>query len=127
MIPHDDEVLHRSSFFRFLPEDRARGLCSLLHEEHFEFGDVIVRQGDEADAGYILTSGRARVVKQHGEYEEIVLASLRPVDEFGEQALIGGGTRNATVRCSTAVDVLRLDRKDFLPLLAQYPELKTAL
>ena len=59
--------------------------------------------------------------------EEMALASLRPGDEFGEQALLAGGTRNATVRCSTEVEVLRLDRKDFLPLLAQYPELKNSL
>lgn len=124
--PHD-EVLKRSSFFRFLPENRAETLRSLLREEHFEFGDLIVKEGDEADACYILATGRARVVRETREGEELVLASLRPGDEFGEQALITGGKRNATVRCSTAVDVLRLDRKDFLPLLEQYPDLKTAL
>ena len=64
------------------------------------------------------------MVKDGGDGEEMALASLRPGDEFGEQALLDGGTRNATVRCSTDVEVLRLDRKDFLPLLAQYPELK---
>jgi ATP-binding cassette subfamily B protein len=127
MTQHDDEVLGRSSFFRFVPADRAKWLCSLLREEHFEFGEIIVRQGDDADACYILCSGRARVVKQTEQGDEIALASLRPGDEFGEQALIGGGVRNATVRCSTAVDVLRLDRKDFLPLLAQHPDLKGAL
>ena len=36
-----------------------------------------------------------------------------------------GGTRNATVRCcSTAVDVLRLDRDDFTELVRRVPDLK---
>src|SRR5207248_2362217 len=43
---------------------------------------------------------------------------------FGEAALSEGGTRNATVRCSTAVDVLRIDRDDFLQLVRRIPDLK---
>ncbi len=121
-----DEILQRSSFFRFLPEDHYERLRALLREERFAFGDVIVKQGDEADALYVLTSGRARVVRDGNDGGEMALASLRPGDEFGEQALLGDGTRNATVRCSTEVEVLRLDRKDFLPLLAQYPELRNS-
>jgi CRP-like cAMP-binding protein len=96
----------------------------VLQEEHFEFGDVIVREGDEADACYILVNGRARVVKEIKEGQEVALAVLRPGDQFGEQALIGGGCRNATVRCSTAVDALRLNRADFLSLLTEHPDLK---
>src|SRR6266480_3229245 len=122
-----DEVLQRSSLFRFLAEDHYERLRSLLREERFEFGHVIVRQGEEADAFYLLTSGRARVVKETGNGNEIALTTLRPGDGFGEMALISGGKRNATVRCSTSVEVVRIDRKDFLPLLAQFPELKTSL
>ncbi|MEO8350415.1 MAG: peptidase domain-containing ABC transporter [Chthoniobacteraceae bacterium] len=122
-----DEILQRSSLFRFLPEDDSERLRALLREERFGFGDVIVREGDEADAFYLLTSGRARVVKETETGEEIALATLRPGDEFGETALLDGGTRNATVRCSTSVDVMRLDRTDFLPLLAQFPALKKSI
>ena len=127
MTQHQNEVLDRSSFFRFLPEDRADCLRAVLQEEHFEFGDVIVREGDEADACYILVNGRARVVKEIKEGQEVALAVLRPGDQFGEQALIAGGCRNATVRCSTAVDALRLNRADFLSLLTEHPDLKTAV
>lgn len=127
MTNHQNEVLERSSFFRFLPKERADILRAVLHEEHFEFGEVIVREGEEADACYILVNGRARVVKEFKLGQEIALATLRPGDEFGEQALIGGGKRNASVRCSTSVDALRLDRTDFLSLLNQHPDLRTAL
>jgi CRP-like cAMP-binding protein len=121
MTQHENEVLDRSPLFRFLPEERADCLRAALHEEHFEFGEVIVREGDEADACYILVNGRARVVKEIKDGQEIALAVLRPGDQFGEQALIGGGRRNATVRCSTAVDALRLSRTDFLSLLTELP------
>lgn len=122
-----DEVLRRSKAFGSLSPEHYDRLRPLLREEHFEFGDVIVKQGAAADSFYILTSGRARVVKETESGEEIALTSLRPGDEFGELALISGGTRNATVRCSTAVDVVRLDSQKFLPLLEQSPELKKSI
>ncbi len=123
----DDTLLRRASLFQFLPEEHFEKLRALLEEEHYEFGDLIVRQGDAADSFYILMSGRARVVKADQNGAEVVLASLKPGDSFGEAALGEGGTRSATVRCSTSVETLRLDRADFLEVAERNPELKRHL
>ncbi len=123
----DDSLLRRSSLFHFLSDEHFEKLRALLREEHYDFGDIIVRQGDSADAFYVLLSGRARVVKADQTGTEIVLATLKPGDSFGEAALAEGGTRNATVRCSTGVEALRLDRADFLELIAQNRELRRHL
>jgi HlyB family type I secretion system ABC transporter len=120
----EEEVLQRSSVFRFLPESHFEQLRPLLREERYEFGEVIVQQGDPADAFYILISGRARAIKIDNNGNEIPLATLRPGDVFGEAALGEGGTRTAMVRCSTAVDALKLDREDFLALCQQIPDLR---
>ena len=117
MRAQDLEILRHSSAFKFLSEEHFGALEPLLQEEHFEFGDVIVRQDDPADSFYLLTHGRARALKVKPDGEEIPLGSLKPGDSFGEAALADGGMRSATVRCSTAVDVLRIDRKDFLDLV----------
>src|ERR1700736_748324 len=124
MKTEEDAALRRSSFFQFLPDDVFEKISSLLKEEHYEFGDIIVREGDAADAFYVLTSGRARAIKVMPNGDEIALGALRPGDSFGEAALAEGGTRKATVRCSTAVEVVRLDRDDFLQLVQQVPELR---
>jgi ATP-binding cassette subfamily B protein len=120
----DDSLLRRSLLFRFLPDEHFEKLLPLLQEEEYEFGDILVRQGDPADAFYVLLSGRARVVKVDQNGNEIVLATLKPGDSFGEAALAEGGTRSATVRCSTTVKVLRLNRADFLELAEEVSELK---
>src|SRR6201997_2443129 len=124
MKVQDSEILRRSSVFRFLADEHFAAIKPLLQEEHYEFGDVIVKQGDSADSFYILTRGRARAVKIKADGEEIPLGVLKPGDSFGEAALAEGGTRNATVRCSTAVDVLRIDRDDFQQLIRRVPDLK---
>ena len=118
------ETMRRSAAFKFLSEEHLAALEPLVQEEHFEFGDVIVRQGDPAESFYLLTHGRARALKIKADGEEIPLGTLKPGDSFGEAALADGGTRNATVRCSTAVDVLRIDRADFLQLANQVPDLR---
>src|SRR5438093_5217106 len=124
MKAEDSEILRHSSVLRFLSDEHFDAIEPLLQEEHFDFGDVIVKQGDPADAFYVLTTGRARALKIRADGEEIPLGVLKPGDSFGEAALAEGGTRNATVRCSTAVDVLRIDRDDFLELVGRVPELK---
>src|SRR5881227_3645487 len=123
----DSEILRRSSVFRFLSDEHFGAIEPLLQEEHYDFGDVIVKQDDPADSFYVLTSGRARALKIKSDGEEIPLGVLKPGDSFGEAALAEGGTRSATVRCSTAVDVLRIDRTDFLQLVTQEPDLKQSI
>src|SRR5213082_409865 len=123
MNTKDVDLLRRSDLFRFLPDEHFEKIRLLLQEERHDFGELIVKQGDPASAFYILISGRARVVKSgSSKGEEIVLGTLRPGDSFGEAALTEGGTRTATVRCSTSVEVLRLDRAEFLALTETAPE-----
>jgi HlyB family type I secretion system ABC transporter len=124
---HDDSLrgLDAGSFLGFLsPEVRATVADRFVRVTH-PFGSVIVREGDPADAFYVLVSGRARVVKRADTGEEIPLNSLRPGDSFGEMALLDHTTRMATVRASSDVEALRLDRAEFERLLATTPELKT--
>src|SRR2546421_12212242 len=120
----DSEILRRTSVFRFVSDEHFGAIEPLLQEEHYDFGDVIVKQDDPADAFYVLTRGRARALKIKPGGEEIPLGVLKPGDSFGEAALSEGGARNATVRCSTAVDVLRLDRDDFTELGRRVPDLE---
>ena len=124
MKESDLGMIRRSPAFRFLSDEHFAALEPLLRGEHFDFGDVIVREGDPADGFYILTNGRARALKVTPDGEEIPLGILKPGDSFGEAALAEGGKRTATVRCSTGVDVVRLDRNDFLQLVAQAPDLR---
>ena len=119
-----ESVVGQSSSFRFFPPEHQERVRSLFQKVSYDFGDVIVRQGDPADAFYILSTGRARVIKTTAKGEEIALNVLRPGSEFGESALLSTEPRTASVRCSTMVDALRLGRDDFTRLLDEFPELR---
>ncbi len=120
----DESVPNQTSLFRFLPAEHQERVRALFRKVSYDFGDVIVRQGDPADAFYILSTGRARVIKTTARGEEIALNVLRPGSEFGESALLAAEPRTASVRCSTMVEALRLSREDFTRLVGEFPELR---
>jgi ATP-binding cassette subfamily B protein len=119
-----EPFLQQSSVFRFFPPEHQERVRRLFRPMRYDFGDVIVRQGDPADAFYVLTTGRARVIKTTDKGEEIPLSVLRPGSEFGESALLAGEPRTATVRCSSIVEALQLKREDFVNLITEFPELR---
>lgn len=63
MKVQDTEILRCTSVFRFLADEHFAAIEPLLEEEHYEFGDVIVKQDDPADSFYVLTRGRARALR----------------------------------------------------------------
>ena len=120
-------ILYQTMFFQFIPEAERERLTSLFRGEHCAFGDVITAEGDAAEAFYVIVSGRVRVLKKAENGDEIPLNVLTAGAEFGEIGLLEGGIRTATVRCSTDVSLLRLDRDKFLDLIATNPELNRGL
>jgi len=109
----ENGTLANCSLLRFVPAAQRGQLESLFQPARYDFGEYIIRQGEPADAFFVLISGRARVVRASEAGQELSLNMLRAGAEFGEGALLSGGVRNASVRCSSAVEVLRLDKNDF--------------
>ena len=93
MKAEDRDIVRHSSVFRFLSDEHFDAIEALLQDERYDFGDVIVKQGDPADAFYVLTTGRARALKIRADGEEIPLGVLKPGDSFGEAALADGCNR----------------------------------
>lgn len=118
-----ETLLNKAPFMELLSAELRKEIASLFVEEDYSFGDEIVKEGDDADAFFVLKSGHARVFKKGENGEEIPLNVLRMGDEFGEMGLLHGGVRAATVRCSSDVSVLRLGRNDFQKIVHTNPEL----
>ncbi|HEY6147709.1 MAG TPA: cyclic nucleotide-binding domain-containing protein, partial [Thermoanaerobaculia bacterium] len=66
-------ALHDLPLLAFLPPAVRELVVDSFVPESFEFGSPIVREGEKADAFYVLVSGRARVVKTGRGGEEVSL------------------------------------------------------
>ena len=107
-----------------LPPDLRRLVGASLRREEHRFGQVVVRQGDPADAWYLVEQGQARVVVDGPHGEEVPLGLMEAGQGFGEISLLSGGTRSATVRAASSLTVLRLDKVVFDALVQDRPELR---
>jgi ABC-type bacteriocin/lantibiotic exporter with double-glycine peptidase domain/CRP-like cAMP-binding protein len=118
------EFVDGLALFRLMPEEVRRLVAYSFEPVDFPFGSVIVREGEEADAFYVLASGTARVVKQSEQGGDVALNLLRTGDSFGEIGLLEDTARVATVRASSAVHALRLNRSVFHALVRRQPEIR---
>ena len=121
-----EEALGQIAALSLLSEDVRRLIASSFEPVAYGLGDVIVREGDPADAFYLLVDGSARVVKRGTNGDEVALNVLHGGDTFGEMALLEDTTRLATIRASGRVEALRLDSAVFSALTRSHPEVRSA-
>jgi predicted MFS family arabinose efflux permease len=115
--PRHLDLLRELPIFRPLPPATVEQLARGLHSIHVPAGDVIVRQGDHGDRFYIVEDGEIDV-HVNGQPTE----PLKARDFFGEIALLRDVPRTATVTARTDVDLLALDRDEFINAVTGHPE-----
>ncbi|MDH5355879.1 MAG: cyclic nucleotide-binding domain-containing protein [Gammaproteobacteria bacterium] len=94
-------------------------LVSRMEIKGFKKGEEVIIQGDEAEHFYVIYQGSAKVwAMDLYDDEPKHVNSLQEGDSFGEDALVTGGTRNATVRMTSDGILLIGNKKDFKELIA---------
>jgi rhodanese-related sulfurtransferase len=101
-----------------LPTANIDALLRRFERIKVKAGDVVLREGDEGDWYYLIESGRCDVSRRVGG-RELPLAELKAGEAFGEEALVAGSLRNATVTMRTNGVLLRLGKQDFIELLRE--------
>ena len=104
-------LLQSQAFHRIPPGNIAQIFASMRPVE-FDAGAEIVRQGEPGDWYYVVTQGRVSVVRDGAEITQLGVGRC-----FGEEALVSGEARNATVRALAPVGAMRLAAEDFERLL----------
>ena len=119
IAPGDDadwmSNLLQAPLFMKLPPANIRQLFIRFKTQKLQTDEVVVRHGERGDYFYVVEHGSATVIDPSGK----ILAALRPGDYFGEEALVGDTTRNATVKMLTPGRLKCLQKADFLELLQQ--------
>ncbi len=113
-------ALLRIKAFHKIPPANIQGIFMRLQQIDTKAGEVMTKQGEEGDYFYIVTLGRCVVTRETPLSEEgIKLAELEVGDTFGEEELISGAKRNATVTMLTDGSLMRLSKEDFHTLLKE--------
>jgi len=108
------DVLNHVDLFKDFSIHKAREILTIIEEEEYKRGDLIISKGTPGDKFYIIVSGNVAVTgiesdikKSYGKYEY-----------FGEASVITGETRSADIVAETDVLALTIDRNAFLHLIS---------
>jgi CRP-like cAMP-binding protein len=103
--------------FHDIPTANINALFARFEPVQHRAGDVIIRQGDAGDYYYMIREGYAQVAHAEPGMNPRALAKIGCGEGFGEEALLTGLPRNATVTMATDGVLMRLAKQDFDALL----------
>ena len=122
-LERDVETLRNIPLFAGLPTARLKLIAYTAEMVRFEPGEVIVRQGDPADAVYIIAEGETEVLLTDDAGAEISLGTMGRHTLFGEIGVLCQGRRTTTVQAKDRVVTFKISSQLFLELVRSSPEI----
>lgn len=113
--------------FRDLTVWQTRVLCQSLTPIDYAQGDVVVSQGDEGNDFFIIESGTADCFKTRADDPSappLLVGTCKEGDFFGELALLRDAPRAATVKASSPLSVVKIDRPTFKRMIGSLDGLR---
>lgn len=121
----DRKFLHKVTLFQNLSPERQEAIFMRMVTTAHPKGTIIFKQGDVADALYIVRKGMLEIFRSESpqDYDDIRLCSLKTGECCGEFSLIGSTKRLTTAMTGQETHLLHLTRQDFDELAKKDPEL----
>ncbi len=122
-IPTIVAFLHKLHLFRDLKEDELEEIAQSLEEKKYEPQEVVLKQGEEGNQFFIISSGKVKVTRKTLGQEKVIGLRMER-DYFGEEALLHKVRRTATIVAEEKTTALILSREAFHKLLKTMPQLR---
>jgi CRP/FNR family cyclic AMP-dependent transcriptional regulator len=113
----DVSQLKRFPLFQDVPDDALLKVATFAELESHPEGAAVVREGGYANDFYVIEDGTARV-ERDGQH----LADLGPGDVFGEQALLEGEQRSASVIAASPLRVVKISHWELDKMKRDMPD-----
>lgn len=119
------EFLKEHSILKVLDVHILEGISPIFSEVEYGPGQIVFRQGDPAEAMYIVKKGSVEVIQ--GESPPKIIAYVTAGECFGEMALVHETPRTATIRVPESATIIRLPKAALKELRARFPEVTSAM
>jgi CRP-like cAMP-binding protein len=112
-------VLRGTPLVGLLDEDALRIVANVADARRLRPGEVLFRQGDRSDGGYVVISGSIGIGREGAEEDEVT--PLGPGSLIGQTALFLRMQRPATAFAREASNVIRISPTLMKRVLQEYP------
>jgi CRP-like cAMP-binding protein len=120
------QSLRQVPMFRDIDPARLKLLAFTSERVNFAEGQKFFSQGDPADAAYVILQGKADV-ELESVGGTIKVAELGQNAIVGEMGILSDSPRSATIVAAAPTSALRIDKRVFLELLTQFPQMSVAV
>lgn len=117
-----EEFLKSIPFFTGLSPDGLDSIRRLIFEKTFERGEVILLEGEPAEALYLVVSGAVKVFKTSAEGKEQILNIVRPGESFNDVPIFDDGPNPASAQAMGPVALYGIRKSDMNAILQKYPQ-----
>lgn len=120
------ELLRRVPFFADIEPAKLKLLAFMSERVGYDAGKILCRQGDPADAAYLIIEGEADIILE-SPTGPITVATLGANDIVGDMAILGDVPRTATVRAKTRLVALRIAKEPFMRMVREFPTMAISI
>jgi CRP-like cAMP-binding protein len=113
----DESLLKKIPLFAEVPDEDLRKVATFATTEEFTEGETVVKEGGFSNHFYAIQEGTVKVEKG-GE----PLAELGPGDVFGEQGLLEGQERSASVVATSPLRVIKIEHWELSRMRKAMPQ-----
>jgi small-conductance mechanosensitive channel len=114
--------LRQVDWLRGLSDEELRLLVPTVAVRQFGAGEMLMRLGEQGDSMFIVRSGTAEVFAHTADGKIRHLGNYTRGDFTGEMALMTGEPRTASVRATSDLEVIEMDREGFTRLFKEHPD-----
>ncbi|MCW2307850.1 cyclic nucleotide-binding domain-containing protein [Rhodobium gokarnense] len=116
------EALRKVPLFRKIDTAKLRLLAFISDRVTVRAGEDLCRQGESGDSAFIVLDGEADVLVETDQGLRKV-AAVATNDIVGEIAILCDVPRTATIRATTEMAILSINKDNFLKLLKEFPDI----
>ena len=120
-------ALAQNRLFRLLDEDTRNAIVKLADLKEYKEGDVIVKQGDRGDKLVVVRDGLCANMAQNDPKagsDPVFLSSFGRGACYGEQGMVYGTSRSASVIADGKVSTWEVNKDNFVLALRSSPRMR---
>lgn len=125
-LKQEFELLRRVPIFAEIEPARLKLLAFMSERVGFDPGKLLMRQGDPADAAYLIIEGDVEIVLETPA-GQFTVATLGANDIVGDMGILSNAPRAATVRAKDRVIALRISKEPFMRMVREFPSMAVSI
>lgn len=116
------EFLKSIPYFSGLNTAELNSIGQRMFEKRVERAEVILLEGEPAEALFFVSSGAVKIFKTSIEGKEQILNIVRPGDSFNDVSIFDDGPNPASAQAMGPVVLNGIKRDELMGILREYPQ-----